>query len=1722
MKTLCALLVLASLSVSVLPQDRAASDPGDYEELKRKAELHFAEGSFELAHRLYKEADELELEPDEARWVDFRVADTRWRTAAASNNPDDSELATAFDELGRLAALYQRNEDHNRLWAEIQESLGDYYWDNQRTSNWGAGWGHYQPALDFWAHSRDIELAREHYLAIVWRASQPSWWQSHWDYGYYGNNLPENVLRNAVKIARGDEDTARAHFLLGMHRYRSASSNEERARAVKDFEAVLELGQDNRWYDDALFNYGRFSEDYGRFVRLDNGAQQWKQDYVLAVRLYRTLMRGFRKGETRYWDQAAARVKAITGPDLGLSVNGFFLPDSEVQYYVNWRNVDRVDLSLHPVDLTRDVRITGNDPDSWLSSIRLDRLETQASWTHETDDQGDHQPGSATLVLAEKPATGAYVLVARAGGQSRRALVLVSDASIVVKNAGQRMLAWFTDVQSGKPIAGADLKLWERYYGGNEWRYREVEGVTGEDGTKLFELKRSVSNTEYFLAAKIGDRQAYSQASHYHYRTEKDRWRVYAFTDRPAYRPLDTVAYKVVARTSDGSVYATPEGEKLKYTLRDPRGEIVSEGELSLNAFGAAWGEVETDEDMPLGEYRVEFRSRGNYIGQATLFRLEEYKLPEFEVGVSLPRDEETGGPRLFRVGDRVEAEIRADYYFGGPVANAEVEVLVYQRPYYHTWRKKREYSWLYQETQYNNWWGGPGQLVTHEKIKTDLAGIATIGFDTPVGVQQDYEYTIEARVVDGSRREVVSSQTVRVTRQAYYVRVAPEHRIHRPGDTIDFEFEARDPNGEPVQTEGRVELTRERWVEIWTDPDGREVEGAALERARRTPTSFGQGWKLKFRGYEQKTVTVTSVRTDENGEGSWSFEAGEEGYYRVSWRSEDNIGAEILAGDTLFVADENTSDVGYRYGGVDILVDKDTFRSGETVPVMISVPSNDRYVLFTVEGEDLYHYRVVHVTGTVKLLTLDIDPSFVPNVFLGAAMVSDGDTWTDMEEVIVPPVEHFLDVEMAYDREAYEPGETGTIKLTVRDHEGNPVRAELALGVYDDSLSYIQSDLAGDPRQFFFGQKRYQRVMTYTTTSHGRFTRLVRNEKGDVVDEKVARMEQKRQDGSFFNDASGFGGGADRLGSLANGRSLERGRNEVAAKSRANAPAVIGLAGARMPMDEAEMDGDMLVRRSAAGPAGTAAGTGPAVRVRSDFRDTAFWQPDIVTDEDGVAVVEVPFPDNTTRWQGTVRVAGSDATFGFGKASVRTRQPLIARLQAPRFFQVGDEVTVSANLTTNPDAALTVRPPLAVDGLELVGFVVDGVLRPGAPNAVLVPAGGSKRIDWLVRPLDSGQASLRLTAISDEHSDGMERSYPVYPHGIEVFLARAGKMVGDEVVITLDLPNDRKAGTTDLSVQITPSLAVTMLDSLPYLVDYPYGCTEQTLSRFLPAVVVMKTLEDFGMSKEDALEKVFGGIEREFVDKTHSKGIDDFNELDRVVEKGLERLYDFQHSDGGWSWWKAGDSDHWMTAYVVWGLTLADEAGVEVRGGVLERGARYLELEIVEEEGNPDMQAWMLHALARHLNSVERTSDSKFASKAFDNLWERRRHLNAYTRSLFTLAALDLGKGEEARILRDNLANGVLIDDSPDTSVVQLGPQAAHADALKTAHWGEDGIYWRWSDGGVEATAFALRALVAVEPSHELVAPTVNWLVQNRRGAQWSNTRDTAICVLALSDYLR
>jgi uncharacterized protein YfaS (alpha-2-macroglobulin family) len=1748
--------IIISITAFIFLLFNAPAQQADYPQLKLEAERNYTQGSYSRANEIYSKVDRKTLAPAELRWVEFRLADTSWRAQAATSTADTTKFELAEKNLTELIRTNEKDEDRDIVWAEAHESLGDFYWRRDQL-NWGAAWPHYQQALDWWAGQREIEPARERYLKIVFRAAQPPNPDQYYYYSYYGNYIPLPILENALKISRSENEKARLHFLIAMTMRNSGGDWESRQRVAEEFEEALKVRQ-TEWYDDALFNYAEWMNSNGSIVQLDGGQWQQEPDYIKALELYRRLISEFRKGESRYYDQAQQQIRNIVEPNLGVGVSNIFLPDSEVQFGLNARNLKRVDFSIFKIDLPRDVRFTAqSDADegdtesgdnSWIQHVSTAGRAAVKSWTKSLDTKSDHKPTSEQIKVETKLPVGAYLIEARSGSLSARDLLLVTDTSLVLKASATQALAYFSHAITGAPIANATVALWESYYISNKWRWRRYWQTTNSEGLAMFQLKEVTSSRSLFAAASVassaGARQAFVNAYTGGQGGTSDAWRIYAFTDRPAYRPKETVQWKFIARRyGNGQSYSTPSNQVVEYQISDPRGAKVSEGKATLNVFGSAWGSLELTEQLPLGEYNIQFWNEGRVygIGNAKLFRLEEYKLPEFKVAVKTP--EQDGKKKAFRLGEQVEVDIQADYYFGGPVGNASVEVVVYQNPFYHYWHPYRDYPWYYEdiERQRRPYYGGQGQgqIVKRETIKTDATGKAKLTFDTPrENYNQDFEYRIEARVTDSSRREIVASDTVRVTRQRYYVYPRAQRNIYRPGDKVIVDIKALDANEQPVTTEGTVKVTRDYWWEVWLDPAGREVKGEELRllRAKGGPfpapvTPGGKRWRLKFRGYEREEILTQTLKTDAEGNAELVFTPQREGYFRVAWESSqkgtakrDRFLPPIKAETAVFVASTRSTDLGYRYNGVQIIVDKDTVRAGQTAPVMLFVPEGgtptDRYVLFSVEGEDLYSYRLVHMTGTAKLIELPIEEKHVPNIYLSAAMVSDAQLHVDTKQIVVPPVDHFLSIDVKADREQYQPREEGTLTVTAKDANGKPVSAEIALGLVDESVKYIQQDYAGDPRQFYYGTKRPQAVQTQSTFNQKSYIRLVDKGKGQLIDFR-SRAEDE-------DDAEE----RKPMGSLSGGVGAVFGASETVNITDSSA-AIDGISTKEIREMPVSRTFSRLAMMSpgVVAPPPPSPDQEPAVQVRTDFRSTIFWQPDVRTDADGVAIVKVTYPDSLTTWSATARAATAGNQFGIADAKTRTKQPLIVRLQSPRFFVVGDQVTVSAVINNNTDQAMSVASALKAEGVTVTGLVVDGKPVKGEGGPVQVKPGSEARVDWLVSVTKAGEAKLKVEARGGKYADAMEKTFSVYEHGIEKFVSRSGKMRSDSVTIGLDIPKARRTETTELSVQVAPSMATTMLDALPYLIDYPYGCTEQTMSRFLPAAITAKTLRDLGLKPETAMQKIFGGIEEASAATTHPKGKHDLKELDAVTRQGLDRLYNFQHADGGWGWWKEGESDHFMTAYVLWGMTLASQAGIEVKPDVASRAAAFLDKELVEEEANHDAQAWMLHALAvyhaagqkpdaqgRHA-SVKPTA---FQAKAFDNLWANRDRLNAYTRALLALSAHHLGYATQATTLLANLENGVKIDLKPDTSVVQRGGQASDPSVIATAHWGEDGVSWRWSEGGVEATAFALRAFLAIDPKNKLVEPVTNWLIKNRRGSQWSNTRDTAIVVLTLNDYLK
>ncbi|HYD18585.1 MAG TPA: MG2 domain-containing protein [Patescibacteria group bacterium] len=1702
---------LALLFTLLLPQPAAAYSADDL----ATADKYYGEKSYQLAAAEYEKLLDQKAEPALMREVAFKWGDSVLQAK------DEAKRDAAEKKLLELAG----GETHDRWWAESGTTLAMNYIEKDPYGKAEEIKKYLDAARDWWAGSSDVELAREKFITTSFALAD--FITSRW--GWYnadirpirlngkriapapqqqpGNAALQVLFEEILKVAKTEEHKAHAHYGLAMSWMQNYSGDQKlRDKAAEEFEKITEDFADSEWADDAWYQLGMLYEN--------------QSDFVKAADAYRGIAKRYSAGQSQWLDDAKRRLEYIVNPSMGLSLGNTFIPGSEIQFGLSWRNVKSAQVAFYKLDLPAEIALK-NDQSGYsgyqevlqklVETGRYKSLPVALNITAALKEEGKHQPYSEYKSLADwrkdsdaktnpddgKLAAGAYLmLVTAAGTQPAYDLVLVTDAALVSKVANDRALFFAMDAKTGAPLAGAQLRYTYSFYddSGNT-RWVAGEGKAGDDGLLKVDLRTSSARSysqqhNVFAAMSSGKGQAFVQNSYYnYYNNGRGEWWLYAFTDRPAYRPNETVNIKAMLRQPKDGGFVTPSGLKVKARIYDAQGKQVKEGDYTLNEYGVLNDTLVLDDKATLGEYSLQLYSAdaNNQLAAVQLFRLEEYKLPEYTVTVTPAPKTAEKGIAAYRLGDTIDVSVDAQYYFGGPVAEAEVEYLVYQQPLYRYYRPWRAYSWYYDDLYPQNYGYGNGALVVQKKIKTGADGKASFKIETPKD-QGDLQFHVEARVVDKSRREIRGTADIKVMKTAFYAVVEAKANLYRPGDKAQALIKTLTADDAPIAVEGKVTIRRNSW----RDPVYREDK------------------VVNPGGYDGREIMTKFVKTNDKGEAIFEFEPSENGYYTVEFTGFDN-GEPVTAAANIYVCDTDATNIGYRYGGLQIITEKDTYQAGDTARAMIVSDVPDTYVLLTVESDNLYDYRLLHIEGSVKLVELPVRGNYVPNIFLNAVSGGQYQLKTTGLQLIVPPADKFLNVKITSDKAVYQPQEEGKFDIEVTDNAGKLVSGEVAIGITDAAIYYIQDEMAPDIRKFFYGDKKQQSVQTQASFYQRPYTLLVRAENGDLITDQEQERRKSNKDGR--NDAP-----ADQLGEADDYR--QRGgvggkadfgvASGAMMKSAPSAAPVAQMAAKEMadknemaPEKKAKITGrDEDLKR----PEGNAGGLAEPGRVRSDFRSTVTWLPALKTDANGRATVTVTFPDSLTTWRATARAATAETSVGSVTHEVRSNKNLMIRLQAPRFFTERDLVDVSAIIDNMTDKPMKVSPALKAEGLAVTGLYRDGKFVKGEQGVVEVPAHGQARVDWALKAEKAGMAKITVTARGEGAADAMEKTYPIIPHGIEKFIAQSAvlKSAGDSVTkeITVNIPKERIREATSLRLTISPSLAANLLDALPYLADYPYGCVEQTMSRFLPAVIVRKTMTDLGISGHDVDAYISDVLEPRNDPKGHPQRREDatYKRLDKMVTDGLTRLYDFQHADGGWGWWKDGDSDRFMTAYVAWGLGLARDAGLDIRSDVLERAAQYLRVQLVEEENAPDMLAWMLHGI-----SQVSTAGDQFTDKQRNRLWEMREKLNPYTRALFALSENRYGNQERSRVLAQNLINGV--DEDKENA---------------TAHWGEAGVNYRWSEGGVEATAFTIKALSLMDPQSEYLEKAVKWMVLNRRGASWKNTRDTAIAILGLADYLK
>ncbi len=500
--------------------------------------------------------------------------------------------------------------------------------------------------------------------------------------------------------------------------------------------------------------------------------------------------------------------------------------------------------------------------------------------------------------------------------------------------------------------------------------------------------------------------------------------------------------------------------------------------------------------------------------------------------------------------------------------------------------------------------------------------------------------------------------------------------------------------------------------------------------------------------------------------------------------------------------------------------------------------------------------------------------------------------------------------------------------------------------------------------------------------------------------------------------------------------------------------------------------------------------------QVRSDFRDAILWEPTVVTNAAGIARVKIKYPDNLTTWRSTVRVVTTETKVGQNISKTITRKDLIVRMEVPRYLRQKDEVTISTIVHNYlSEEKLTKISFKAKNASVVKSFINTKGYENEAGNQnkksntnewrIKIPKNSEIRIDWVINVKNpTHEIVLTAEALTNEESDAVEMKIPVEPYGVEMVESDIASTsdYSDVIEKTILIPKNIDVRNVKLTLTTSPSLAATILGALDDLIGYPYGCVEQTMSRFLPTILVANVFHDLNAPLKEGTR--------------HRRA-----ELPKMVSAGLKRLYDFQHNDGGWGWWTNDKTHPFMTAYVVYGLALTKKAGYQVDKTIFERGIENLKSQLKSTNDlDDDTRAYMIYSLA-FANDEMQKFDYDLFDKEFLSLSKNKE--NSYINALLAIASKKYNRKEFASISTNAL--------------------------LKTAIREGNSIYWsgedwkyRWQEDKVQTTALSVRALLGNTDQTELIEKAVRWLLLQRRGTSWSSTKQTAMVIFALTDYLK
>ena len=1279
------------------------------------------------------------------------------------------------------------------------------------------------------------------------------------------------------------------------------------------------------------------------------------------------------------------------------------------RFEVNFRNADELEFSLVKIDVAKyleefkdDIknnRKRDNYYNPWdiywflygcrdLKKVDEYLTDKRYSWSVKVSSPEDHFDAKKEIEVPYDLPQGDYLLmIAAKGGNRIHSFLRVQRLAAVKESfaAKDRGELYVVDAESGTPVKNAKIEAFVFSAIANKDRkfeYKEIgPQFTDENGYAKMSIVDAYRYRRYgyiTITSPDGALEVIHSYWNNHYGAcnSQDRCRGVIITDRPAYRPGDTVKYKLWTRSSGYRNLKSLEGMKIPLRISDPMGNKSSEKNFTLDKFGGLAGEFKIPADAKLGVYAISTSEEWRYDVIRSTFRVEEYRKPEFEVSIDTPKN-------VPMLGEKVSATVRAKYLWGDSVKKGVADITVRRTPRRITWYPSFEWSWLYgygsnwyfydadwycglgnlwicrRYSGFHRWYRSspaPETVVTMKNVPLDENGEVKVVWDTSLVRKlygdDDQEYSISVSVTDNSRRTIDASGSVVVRAEPFRVFAWTDRPYYRVGDKVSV-FHYFDGLREDDVKDIRYWISDLRY-----EGEGRRYEG------------------------EGKRYEVGKV-----------FSASKPGQYRVSVEVTDLKGRVREGSRIIVVRGEGDDGRNYKYSSLELIPDKETYSPGDTVKLTVNADYPDSTVFYKVRSGKTQLLRIKGKTGEISIPVVESDK---PNFFVEAWTISAAKYHREVREIMVPPVDKIgkATVEIDGGIEVVTPGETVSATVKIFDEKGKAADASAVMTVYDKAIDLISggSNVKNLKEAFWLDRL----VSPYSFLNTGAIGFYLLSLSGD---------KYFRPLGLWGEYGIGFSRAETKGGSK-----LKRSRSAA-------------------PQAQSAMECGVLMEcksMACASPATMEKSDAKSDGVRKDFADTAYWNSALeATGIQGVYRVKFKMPEDITTWNIKVWSIGLNGRVAEVATELITKKDLMLRMITPRFFTEKDEVVISANLHNYGSKVREVTASINLDGVEIKGDL--------SSKKVSLASQGEVRVDWRVKVLSSGKLTARMRVQDGELSDGVEKSFDVVSHAIEKTQSFFKKVSLDEKIdckvyegeealkiykkLGFKLPKDGEAENLRAVVEVSDTLAGAIDKSLDYLKYYEYECNEQTMNRFVPAAVArgVLTARGFGERLKD-------------VDALTEKS------LKQLFE------HQNSDGGWGWFWGSYERSYEHMTATIVRGLAEAERHGVKVPGGVIERGVKWLKtrqkesLKVMDRPWANDV--FTAYAILLASDGKADETMKEMLRRAYDT----RLDLPIYAQAILGLAFDLTNEVEKRDTIVRNLKQYLKVDSENATAYLELG----------------------------------------------------------------------------------